>query len=481
MRELSNFYVDGAWISPSGQAIFDIVNPATEATSGHLVLGDVRDVETAVDAARRAFRTYRRTTREDRIALLERLVAALARRTDEMAAAVTEEMGSPAWFSRDVQAPAGQLHTQIALDTLRTYPFEQVVGRTLVCQEPIGVCALVTPWNFPAGTIMTKLAPALATGCTVVLKPSEYAPYSARLIAEAVDEAGFPPGVFNMIFGDGPTVGAALSSHPDVAMVSITGSTRAGVDVGRRAAETVKRVHQELGGKSPNIVLESADFATSIPHAVQSAMMNSGQGCVAPTRLLVPASRRAEAERLAAEAAAAITVGPPASGALLGPLVNAAQWRRVQDMIQSGLDDGARLVAGGPGLPEGLDRGYFARPTIFTDTRPDMTVVREEIFGPVLVIQEFTDVEDAIEKANDTPYGLAAYLHGADLEELRDIASQLFAGQVHLNGAGRQIADPAAPFGGVKQSGNGRERGPAAFEAYTEMKSYLGYPTTAVA
>ena len=480
MREHLDFYIGGSWRRPATDSRFQVVNPATEEASGYVAMGTARDVEAAVAAAREAFPLYSASSRESRIALLERIVAGLTDRADELARAVTEEMGAPLWLSREGQAPSARAHTELTLETLRTYDFERWVGRTLVCQEAIGVCALITPWNWPAGTIMTKVAPALATGCTIVLKPSEYAAYSARIIAEIIDAAGAPAGVFNMIYGDGAVVGAALSSHPDVAMVSITGSTRAGVDVAVRAAPTVKRVHQELGGKSPNILLESADFAAAVPSAVRAVMINGGQACVAPTRLLVPAGRAQEVAALAAAAAAEITVGPPDSGAFLGPLVNAAQWARVQALIETGIAEGAKLIAGGPGRPEGLERGYYVRPTIFADTTPAMTIVREEIFGPVLVIQTFTDEDDAVALANDTPFGLGAYIHGRDLEELRRIGRRIHAGQVYLNGAGQQVGDPAAPFGGVKQSGNGRERGEAGFEAYTESKAYLGYPAPPV-
>ncbi|MDP3750002.1 MAG: aldehyde dehydrogenase family protein [Phenylobacterium sp.] len=475
MRELDRLYLDGAWVVPSGSLSVNVINPATEEASGRLTLGDEADVDRAVAAAKAALPGFRQTSREERIALLERIIDGLVAREDDIAAAVTDEMGSPQGFSLEVQARSAALHARVTLETLRNYAFETWSGRTLVCHEPIGVCALITPWNYPAGAILTKLAPALATGCTVILKPSEYAPYSAQIVAEVIHGASLPPGVFNMVFGDGETVGAALSGHPDVDMVTITGSVRAGIEVARRAASTVKRVHQELGGKSPNILLDSADFPTAVPNAVRAAMINSGQACIAPTRLLVPASRREEVRKLAAEAAAAMTVGHPESGAILGPVANGAQWNHIQAMIKKGVDEGATLVCGGPGRPEGLDRGYYVRPTIFADTTPQMSVVRDEIFGPVLAIQEFDGVEHAIEMANDTPYGLGAYVHGADLEELRAIGGRLLAGQVFLNGTGMQIGDPTAPFGGVKLSGNGRERGAAAFEAFTEVKAYLGY------
>lgn len=481
MRECLEAYIDSRWRPPADPVLWTVTNPATEEASGRVALGGATDVAAAVAAAKAAFAEFGESPREARIAILEAVVAGLSSRAGELAEAISEEMGSPIRLSREGQVPSAILHTEIALATLRTYPFETWEGKTLVSREPIGVCALIAPWNWPAGTIMTKLAPALATGCTVVLKPSEYAPYSARIIAEVIDQAGVPAGVFNMIYGDGPTVGAALSEHPDVAMVSITGSTRAGIEVARRAAPTIKRVHQELGGKSPNILLESAAFETAVPGAVRAAMVNSGQACVAPTRLLVPHTRRDEAYALAAETAAGLTVGSPQSGADLGPLVNAEQWRRVQAMIQKGLDEGARLLAGGTGRPQGLDCGYYVRPTVLADTTPEMAVVREEIFGPVLAIQTYADLDDAVNKANDTPYGLGAYVHGADLGELRRVGRRLAAGQVHLYCGNRQIGDPSAPFGGVKQSGNGRERGAAAFEAYTEIKAYLGCTPEAAA
>jgi aldehyde dehydrogenase (NAD+) len=471
MRDNLQFYINGNWTDPAEPRTLDVINPATEEVAGHISLGSAADVNRAVAAAKAAFATFSRTSRAERLDLLTRVITAYERRMDDLAAAITEEMGAPMWLSKAAQAWIGLLHFKTSHSVLASYEFEQARGGTKIVREPIGVCGFITPWNWPMNQIACKVAPALAVGCTMVLKPSEIAPFSAHIFAEIMHEAGVPAGVFNLVDGDGPTVGAAISSHPDIDMVSFTGSTRAGVDVARNAAATVKRVHQELGGKSPNIVLSDADFATAIPASVQSMFSNSGQSCNAPSRMLVPRKRLAEAVELARTAAEATTVGDPHGNAKLGPVVSEVQWNKIQGLIRKGIEEGATLVVGGPGRPEGLDRGYYVKPTVFSDVTNDMTIAREEIFGPVLAILPYDTLDEAIAVGNDTPYGLAAYVQGKDPAVLTDVASRLRAGQVILNGAGM---DPMAPFGGYKQSGNGREWGDHAFAEFLETKAVLG-------
>jgi aldehyde dehydrogenase (NAD+) len=471
MRDYLNFYIDGAWAPPATPNTLDVINPATEAVAGRISLGAQEDVNRAVAAAKRAFTTFSRTSREDRLDLLNRIIAAYEKRMGDMADAITEEMGAPTWLSKSAQAMIGLVHLKTAAGVLANYEFEHPRGTTRIVKEPIGVCGFITPWNWPMNQITCKVAPALAVGCTMVLKPSEIAPFSAYLFAEIMEEAGVPAGVFNMINGDGPTVGAAISSHPDVEMVSFTGSTRAGIEVARNAAPTVKRVHQELGGKSPNIVLADADLATLIPKSVQNMMSNSGQSCNAPSRMLVPRDLQAEIAAIAKTAAEGLTVGDPTGNSNLGPVVSEVQWNKIQGLIQKGIEEGATLVTGGPGRPEGLDRGYYVKPTIFSDVTNDMTIAREEIFGPVMAILPYDSLEQAITVGNDTPYGLAAYIQGTDPKQIQEVAAQLRAGQVIVNGAGM---DPMAPFGGYKQSGNGREWGDHAFAEFLETKAVMG-------
>jgi aldehyde dehydrogenase (NAD+) len=436
-------------------------------------MGSQADVDRAVAAARAAFESWSQTTREERLALLERIVLEYNRRAPELASTVTSEMGAPSWLARDAQVPLGAVHFTQAIEALKTYQFERQFGTTLVRREPVGVCALITPWNWPLYQIGCKVAPALAAGCTMVLKPSEIAPLNAILFTEVLDAAGVPPGVFNLVNGDGPTVGAALASHKDVDMVSFTGSTRAGIDVARNAATTVKRVAQELGGKSANILLDDADLATFVPAGVQAIFMNSGQACAAPTRMLVPQHLHDEAVRLAkASAQATVTGDPLKDGVKVGPLVSRAQFERVQGYINRGMQEGATLVVGGPGKPEGLTTGHFARPTIFANVRNDMEIAREEIFGPVLVIIPYQDEDDAVRIANDSQYGLSGFVVSRDLERARKVARRIRTGQVRLNGAKH---DFSAPFGGYKYSGNGREFGVFGMEEYLEAKSICGY------
>ncbi|SFI71086.1 aldehyde dehydrogenase family protein [Caulobacter sp. UNC279MFTsu5.1] len=472
MRDYLQFYIDGQWVQPKGKATVDVINPATEAVAGRVTLGTAEDVDIAVRAARKAFATYSQTSREERIDLLERIIAEYQKRFEDMAKAITEEMGAPSWLAQRAQAAMGIAHVQTALQVLKDYRFEEDRGTTRLVKEPIGVCAFITPWNWPINQIACKVAPALAVGCTMVLKPSEVAPFSAWIWTEILAAAGVPAGVFNLVNGDGPTVGAALSSHPEVDMVSFTGSTRAGIEVARNAAPTVKRVHQELGGKSPNIILDDADFQKAVGGGVASVMMNSGQSCNAPTRMLVPQKRMDEVIAIAKAAAEAHTVGDPNGNSKLGPVVSEVQWSKIQGLIQKGVDEGATLVTGGPGKPEGLETGYYVKPTVFANVTPDMTIAKEEIFGPVLAILGYDGVDQAVAIGNDTEYGLAAYVSGADPGEVRAVASRLRAGQVILNGAG---PDLMAPFGGYKMSGNGREWGDHAFGEFLETKAVLGY------
>ena len=469
------FYVDGRWVEPLSDVRLDVEDPATEEVVGRVALGDADDVDRAVRAARAAAEGWAAASRAERVGLLERVQEEYGRRADALAAAITQEMGAPAALARDVHVPSGTHHLAIAIDVLREIPFAEQRGDTLVVREPIGVTGLITPWNWPLNQIMCKVAPALATGCTVVLKPSEIAPFSAHLFAEALDAAGLPPGVFNLVQGDGPGAGSALSRHPQVDMVSFTGSTRAGVEVARDAAPTVKRVHQELGGKSPLVVLDDDLLAESVGRGVGAAMANSGQTCSAPTRLLVPRHRLAEALEVARDVAEGLTVGDPTGPVDLGPVVSGRQWTRIQGLIESGLAEGARLVAGGPGRPDGLTRGHYVRPTVLADVTPGMTVAREEVFGPVLVVLAYDGLDDAVRIANDTEYGLAAYVSGRDLGLARRLAGRLAAGQVSINGA----YDLAAPFGGYRRSGNGRECGELAFHEFLETKAVMGYGSEA--
>jgi aldehyde dehydrogenase (NAD+) len=472
MRDYLKFYINGAWVDPVSPKALDVINPATETVAGRISMGSAADVDKAVKAARAAFVTWSQTSVEERIALFERLIEEYKKRYADMAAAITEEMGAPAVLSQKAQAAMGIGHLQSALGVLKTYHFQEQRGTTMIVKEPIGVCGLITPWNWPVNQIACKVAPALAVGCTMVLKPSEIAPFSAQIWTEVMHAAGVPAGVFNLVNGDGPTVGAAISSHPGVDMVSFTGSTRAGIEVARNAAPTVKRVHQELGGKSPNIILPDADIKRAVTAGVRGVMQNSGQSCNAPTRMLVPNAKMAEALAVAKEVAEATTVGAPDSGAALGPVISATLWVKFQTLINRGIEVGAKVVAGGPGKPAGLETGYYVKPTVLGPVTNDKTVAREEIFGPVLTIIGYDTVDEAVAIANDTPYGLAAYVSGTDLEATRKVASRLRAGQVNINSAG---TDLMAPFGGFKQSGNGREWGDHAFAEFLEVKAVLGY------
>jgi aldehyde dehydrogenase (NAD+) len=471
MREYLKFYIDGQWVDPVEKKTLDVINPATEQVCGRIAIGSAADVDKAVKAAKKAFGSWSQTSREERLEVLGRILAEYQKRFGDLADAVTEEMGAPSSLAQRAQVPAGMGHLATAAQILKDFEFEEDRGQTMIVKEPIGVCAFITPWNWPLNQIACKVAPAIATGCTMVLKPSEVAPFSGHIFAEIMNAAGVPAGVFNLVHGDGPGVGVALSVHPDVDMVSFTGSTRAGVEVAKNAAPSVKRVHQELGGKSPNIVLDDDVFAKSVARGVQHMMTNSGQSCNAPTRMLVPTKRMAEAMAVAKEAADQVTVGDPNGNAMLGPVVSEVQFNKIQALIQKGIDEGATLVTGGTGRPEGLDKGYFVKPTVFGNVNNDMTIAREEIFGPVLAILPYESIDQAIAIGNDTEYGLAGYVNGADIEQARKIARRIRAGQISINGA----SDMTAPFGGYKKSGNGREWGDFAFHEFLETKAILGY------
>ncbi len=473
MENQLKFYIDGAWVDPVNARSIDVINPATEEPIAQISLGSAADVDKAVAAARRAFETFSRTSRAERVALLERIIDSFKKRYADLVVAVTSEMGAPLGLSKAAQVASGIGHLQTTLEILKTYEFEHVRGSTLIAREPIGVCGLITPWNWPINQITCKVAPALAAGCTMILKPSEVAPLDAMILAEILHDAGVPAGVFNLVNGDGPGVGTALSAHPGIDMVSFTGSTRAGILVAKGAADTVKRVTQELGGKSANIILPGADLTKAVTVGVRSIMGNSGQSCNAPTRMMVHGDVHDQALAIAKAAAEAVKVGDPtADGITMGPVVSEVQFNKIQALIQKGIDEGATLVTGGTGRPEGLNRGYYVRPTVFGNVRNDMTIAREEIFGPVLSIMPYSDVEHAIAMANDTVYGLSGYVFGASVEDARAVGARLRSGNVHLNGA---QADFTAPFGGYKQSGNGREWGVFGFEEFLEVKAVFGY------
>ena len=470
--EKLKFYIDGAWVDPIAPSALGIVNPATEETFAQISLGSKADVDRAATAARRAFASYSVTSVEQRLTWLHKIIEGFRARLPELARMMTLEMGAPITFATQRQATVALFHFEEAARVLANYEFEARMGNGIVRREPIGVCGLITPWNWPLNQVASKTAPALATGCTVVLKPSEIAPLSAMLLAEIIDEAGLPAGVFNLVNGDGPTVGEAIAAHPEIDMVSFTGSTAAGIKVAKLAADTVKRVAQELGGKSANIILADADLKKAVIEGVHACYTNGGQNCQSPTRMLIPRAQRDAAFAAAREAVGSIRLGDPLDPAsTMGPLVSQGQFDKVQDLIQSGIAEGATLVAGGTGRPSELNRGYYVRPTIFGDVTPQMKIAREEIFGPVLSIMSYDSEDEAIEIANDTPFGLAGFVQSADAARARKVANRIRAGRVYLNGA---PFDRSLPFGGYKQSGNGREFGIFGFEEYLEVKAILG-------
>jgi aldehyde dehydrogenase (NAD+) len=469
---LDRLFIGGAWCAPAGQGRSAVIDPSTEQAVAEIALGNALDVDAAVAAARQAFGAWSVAAVEHRAALLDRVHGLILERAELFAQAISLEMGAAISVARSTQVPVAAEHIRVARDVLRSHPFVVHREGVAIVREAIGVCGLITPWNWPLYQITAKVGPALAAGCTVVLKPSELSPLSALLFAEVMRDAGVPAGVFNLVNGEGPEVGAALASHPDVDMISITGSTRAGVLVAQAAAPTVKRVAQELGGKSPNVVLPDADLPRAIPLGVAAAFRNVGQSCSAPTRMIVPRERLAEVERLAAEAAAALVVGDPRLPQTThGPVANRAQFQRVQDMIEAGIAEGARLVCGGPGRPAGLERGFYVRPTIFSDVQPHMRIAQEEIFGPVLSILAYDSVDEAVAIANDTVYGLGAHVQGRDPAAARAVAARIRSGQVHIN---HPAWNPHAPFGGYKRSGNGREYGVEGLQEYLETKAILG-------
>jgi aldehyde dehydrogenase (NAD+) len=473
MQNLTKFYIGGRWVEPLSSATLPVMNPATEAQIGTVAMGNAADVDRAVAAAKAAFEAFSATSKLVRLDLLHRLKAATERRFEDLAQAMRMEMGAPITMARAAQADAAIGHLQGFIDALEELEERKVLASgDILLREPIGVCGLITPWNWPMNQIALKVIPALATGSTCILKPSEHTPISAMIYAEIIHEAGYPPGVFNLVNGDGPTVGAALSRHPDIQMMSFTGSTRAGIAVTRDAAETVKRVTLELGGKSPNLVFADCDLEARVAASVRECMFNTGQSCDAPTRLLVERSCYGEALRIAKQTADSITVGDPTQeGDHIGPLFDKIQYDRVQAMIKVGLAEGATLLAGGPGRPEGLAKGWFVKPTIFADVSNDMRIAQEEIFGPVLVIIPFADEAEGIAIANNTPYGLAAYVQTGDPERALRVAARLRAGAIHINGGGFNYG---SPFGGYKQSGNGREGGIMGLEDYLETKTLHG-------
>ncbi|MDP9065424.1 MAG: aldehyde dehydrogenase family protein [Pseudomonadota bacterium] len=466
------FYIDGAWVDPAEAHDFEVINPASEEVAGVISMGGPKDVDRAVAAARRAFEAYSRTTPAERVALMQRILAAYKAHYDEIAQAISTEMGAPITLAKGSQTRIGVGHISAMIEVLKSFKFEELRGTTRLVQEPVGVCALITPWNWPMNQVAAKVIPALAAGCTMVLKPSEFSPFSAILWAKVMHEAGVPAGVFNLVNGDGAKVGAPLSSHPQVDMVSFTGSTRAGTEVARNAAASVKRVHQELGGKSPNVLLDDADFEKAVKQSVLHVFQNSGQSCNAPTRMLVPAEKMAEVEAIARRVADSVRVGDPAhEKTAVGPVVSKLQFERVSGYIQKGIAEGAHLVAGGSGRPDGLTRGYYIKPTIFSNVNNAMTIAREEIFGPVLCILPYRTEDEAVQIANDTPYGLAAYVWSQDNVRARRVGNRIRAGQVSLNGAS---GDMQTPFGGFKMSGNGREYGEFGLRDFLEVKAVIG-------
>jgi aldehyde dehydrogenase (NAD+) len=470
MREYLKFYIDGQWVAPTEPKTADVTNPATEEVSGRISLGTIADVDKAVAAARKAFASWSLNSREERLEVLLAIQAEYNRRLPEMGDAIMEEMGAPSALAHGFHVGLGSGHLQTAIEVLREFKFEEQRGATRIVKEPIGVCALITPWNWPMNQIAVKAFPALATGCTMILKPPQLAPYSAQILAEIIHTAGVPAGVFNMLQGSGSVIGTALSTHPEVDMISFTGSEGVGVQIAQNAAPTVKRVCQELGGKSPFIVLDDSALAKNVAEATATMMGNSGQTCSAGSRLLVPQSRMDDAIKAAREAAEGVTVGDPRGNFAMGPVVSKGQYNLIQEYILKGQEEGAQLIAGGPGRPEGLDKGWYVKPTVFVADN-NMVIAREEIFGPVLVIIGYKDVEEAVSIANDTLFGLAGYVSGEDVEQCRAIGRRLRAGWIGINGG----FDFHGAFGGYKRSGNGREWGEYGFHEYVEVKSLLGY------
>ncbi|WP_444995835.1 aldehyde dehydrogenase family protein [Aliikangiella sp. IMCC44359] len=472
MRDFQQFYINGQWITPETKNSLEVINPATEEVCAKISLGSADDVDIAAKAACSAFNSFAFSSRQERIELFESIISEYKSRYNDMADAISEEMGAPISLASKAQTGSGLGHLKTALSVLKDFSFEEKIGNSRIYREPIGVCGLITPWNWPINQITCKVAPALATGCTMILKPSEIAPLSAYIFAEIMDKAGVPAGVFNLINGDGAGVGTALSSHPLIDMMSFTGSTRAGALVAKNAAPTIKRVTQELGGKSANIILQDADFEKAVIHGTRAVFSNTGQSCNAPTRMLVPKEMMETAAQVAAEVAKSVVVGSPKEEATtMGPLISQQQFDKVQTLIQQGIDEGAQLICGGVGKPEGINEGYFVKPTVFSHVDNQMQIAQQEIFGPVLSMIPYTSYDEAIQIANDTPYGLAGFIQGKDKQDIQYIASRIRAGNINING---QSGDLLTPFGGYKQSGNGREWGAYGFDDYLEIKAISG-------
>ena len=470
MKDKLQFYINGAWVESDSSEKIEVINPANEELVGHVSAGTKNDIDKAVKAANQAFTTYQHTSKDDRIELLNSVIAEYENRYDDFVQTITEEMGAPIWLSEKAQASTGIKNLHETLDALQEYQFEKKEGDYTLIREPIGVIGMITPWNWPMNQITTKVSAALAAGCTMVLKPSEISPYCAMLLAEVFDKAGVPDGVFNVVNGYGPTVGAALSDHPDVAMMSFTGSTRAGIAVAQASAVSVKRVHQELGGKSSNIILDDVvDLEKSVKGGAGHCFLNSGQSCNAPTKMLVSANNYEKAVEVAAQTANNTTVGDPQGEFRIGPIANKAQYEKILRMIEIGIEEGATLVAGGVEKPEGYDKGYYVKPTVFANVTSDMTIAKEEIFGPVLSIIKYDSEDQAIHIANDTEYGLAGYVQG-EISHANEVARKIRAGQVIINGGARGTG---APFGGYKSSGNGREHGVHGLEECLETKAII--------
>jgi len=472
MKNYDQFYINGQWVQPTEKKLMDVINPSNEQVCAQIAIGNAQDVDKAAIAASDAFSRYGLSSLDERKAIMHAIIGAFKNRYNDIADAISEEMGAPTQLAVKAQTGSGLAHLKAAAALLEDFPFSQQQGASLIVKEPVGVCGLITPWNWPLNQITCKVAPAIAVGCTVILKPSEIAPLSAYIFAQVMDEAGLPAGIFNLINGDGAGVGTALSEHPLVDMVSFTGSTRAGALVAKNAAPTIKRVSQELGGKSANIILPDADFERAVNRGAHSVFSNSGQSCNAPTRMLVPADKLLQAEEIAAAVANKIVVGP-ATGeqTTMGPVVSEIQYNKIRSLIEKGISEGAKLVCGGLDRPDGLDKGYFIQPTVFSQVNNGMTIAKEEIFGPVFAILPYESVDHAIEIANDTPYGLAGYIQGTDPKVLSYVASRIRAGNINING---QSGDINTPFGGYKQSGNGREWGTHGFEDYLEVKAISG-------
>lgn len=469
MQEHLKFYINGEWVDPVTPATLDVINPTTEEAFARISMGSAADVDKAVAAATAAFESYSQTTVAERVELFGAILAEYTKRYDDIAQVISTEMGAPIWLSKAAQAATGQAHFATTMEILKNFQWQEQKGKYFLSREPVGVCGLITPWNWPMNQIVCKVAPALAAGCTMVLKPSEVAPINAIVLAEVLHAAGVPKGVFNLVNGDGLNVGNAMSSHKDIHMMSFTGSTRAGIQVAKASADTVKRVAQELGGKSANIILEDADLTAAVSSGVSQCFTNSGQSCNAPTRMLVPAAKHAEVLKIAKATAEGTKPGDPfAEGTVIGPVVSSVQFDKIQALIQKGIDEGAELVAGGTGRPDGLNVGYFVKPTIFGNVTNDMAIAQEEVFGPVLTILPYKTEEEAIQIANDTPYGLSGYVQSGDVAHATAVAAKMRTGNVHINGSG---PDFGAPFGGYKQSGNGREWGELGFEEFLEVKA----------